>query len=86
MTKSPDTSKPRRLRLKAPETVRISDRIVALMRNEEGASAADLAAAVGWQVHSVRGFISGTLKKRVDVEVLTSKGEGATRYRVVDRA
>lgn len=62
------------------------DALIALMRSPEGASAADLAAAVGWQVHSVRGFISGNLKKRADLEVITLKGDDGTRYHVRPRA
>ena len=46
----------------------------------------ELGAAVGWQVHSVRGFIAGTLKKRSDLTVLTERKDGVTRYRVVDNA
>ena len=56
------------------------------MRAEGGATAAELGAAVGWQVHSVRGFIAGTLKKRADLEVTAIRGDGATRYRVLDAA
>ena len=59
--------------------------LIAMMRGEGGASAGELAQAVGWQVHSVRGFISGTLKKRSELEVTTGKVDGATRYQVRDR-
>lgn len=64
----------------------VSARLTELMRAEGGMSAADLAQAVGWQKHSVRGFIAGTLKKRADVEVLTVKMDGVTRYQLRDRA
>lgn len=60
--------------------------LVALMRAEGGKSAEELAQAVGWQKHSVRGFIAGTLKKRTDVEVVTTKIDGVTRYQLRDRA
>ncbi len=60
--------------------------MIAMMRAPECATAAELGAAVGWQRHSVRGFIAGTLKKRPGVEVLTQWGEAGTRYRLVDRA
>ena len=53
-----------------------------MLKVEGGASAAQLADAVGWQVHSVRGFISGTLKKRSDLEVVTVRSDGTTRYSV----
>ncbi|HEX3365790.1 DUF3489 domain-containing protein [Phenylobacterium sp.] len=70
---------------KAPRETR-SQTLVALMRVEAGATAADLGAAIGWQVHSIRGFIAGTLKKRTDITVVAERKDGATRYRVVDRA
>ncbi len=59
--------------------------LIGLMRDEGGKTADQLAAAVGWQVHSVRGFISGTLKKRADLEVVTAKRDGFTHYQVRDR-
>ncbi len=64
----------------------ISASLIELMRSEGGKSAEELAQAVGWQKHSVRGFIAGTLKKRTDVEVLAVKTDGVTHYQVRDRA
>lgn len=58
--------------------------LIALMRAEGGVTAQTLADAVGWQVHSIRGFIAGTLKKRADLKVTATRVEGATRYQVVD--
>jgi hypothetical protein len=63
-----------------------SQTMIDLLRAESGASAAELSAAVGWQVHSVRGFIAGTLKKRSDLIVTAERKDGVTRYRVADRA
>jgi len=67
----------------AAQRITRADTLIALMRAEGGATAAELGAAVGWQVHSVRGFIAGTLKKRSDLTVTAVKEDGATRYRVV---
>ena len=58
--------------------------LIGLMRTETGQTAQQLAEAVGWQVHSVRGFISGTLKKRTDLTVVTAKIDGVTRYAISD--
>ena len=44
-----------------PPRITRGDTLTALMRADGGASAAELSAAVGWQVHSLRGFIAGTL-------------------------
>ena len=63
-----------------------SQTMIDLLRSDRGASAAELGAAVGWQVHSVRGFIAGTLKKRSDLTVTTERKDGVTRYRVTERA
>ena len=62
-----------------------SQTLIDLMRPEGGATAKELGEAVGWQVHSVRGFIAGTLKKRSDLIVDAQRTDGITRYRVVDR-
>ena len=75
-TASPASAKP-------PRVTR-GDTLIGLMRADGGATAAELAAAVGWQIHSVRGFIAGSLKKRVDLRVSTSRIEGVTRYSVSD--
>jgi hypothetical protein len=58
--------------------------MIGMMRAPGGVTAKALAEATGWQVHSVRGFIAGTLKKRSDLIVTASRSDGATRYAVVD--
>jgi hypothetical protein len=70
----------------SPVTKRVtrSDTLLDLMRTEGGATAQALAEAVGWQVHSVRGFISGNMKKRTDLVVTVIKADGVTRYHVAD--
>lgn len=46
-----------------------------LLRRPEGATIGEISAATDWQAHSVRGFISGTLKKKLSLAV-TSETEG----------
>ena len=71
---------------KTKRRVTRADTLIELMRAESGATAAELGAAVGWQVHSVRGFIAGSLRKRSDLTVTAVREDGATRYRVLDAA
>jgi hypothetical protein len=57
--------------------------IVALLSRKDGATIAELSATTGWQAHSVRGFLSGSLKKRLGMEVTSEKGsDGQLRYRI----
>jgi hypothetical protein len=60
--------------------------VIILMRRDSGATIADLMTATGWQAHSVRGAISGAVKKKLGLNVASEKGEGERVYRIVDGA
>ena len=55
-----------------------------LLTAPDGATIDELQAATGWQAHSVRGFLAGTVKKKLGL-ILDSKkaADGVRRYRVV---
>ena len=57
------------------------DRIIALLRQENGASLAELCTTTGWQAHSVRGAIAGALKKKGHV-ITSEKINGVRRYHI----
>ena len=40
--------------------------LIEMLRSPKGATIAQMTAKTGWQAHSVRGAISGTLKKKLD--------------------
>ncbi|MCS5603722.1 MAG: DUF3489 domain-containing protein [Paracoccus sp.] len=50
--------------------------IIALLQRSEGASIAEIVAATGWLAHSVRGMISGALKKKLGLPITSEKMEG----------
>ncbi len=74
-----ETSKPA-----PPTAVRPSRQadVLALLRRPEGATAAQIMEATGWQGHSVRGFISGVVRKKLGLTVTTGKSEAGLVYRV----
>lgn len=49
--------------------------VLVMLRRASGASIAEIIEATGWQPHSVRGFFSGALKKRLKIDVISEKGE-----------
>ena len=56
---------------------------LSLLERSKGASIAEMQNAMGWQAHSVRGFLAGTVKKMPGVILLSEKLEsGPRRYRV----
>lgn len=58
-----------------------AEAVVALLRRKDGASLADLQKATSWQPHSVRGFLSGTVRKRMGLTLESRKSaEGERRY------
>jgi hypothetical protein len=57
--------------------------LIAMLRRPEGATIAQVIAATGWQAHTVRGAISGALKKKRRLEVTSAKNEAGERvYRI----
>jgi hypothetical protein len=59
------------------------DMLIGALRQRKGATIAELMDATGWQAHSVRGSISGALKKRMSLNVVSRAVEGRGRvYRI----
>ena len=57
--------------------------VLALLRQPTGATLNELMKATGWQAHSVRGFLSGTLGKKMGLKVDSSKRpDGERSYSV----
>jgi hypothetical protein len=56
-----------------------TDRILELLKRPGGVTAAELMKFSGWQPHSVRGFLSGTVGKKMGLTVVSAKGEDGER-------
>ena len=56
-----------------------TDRILELLKRPGGVTAKDLMKATGWQPHSVRGFLSGTIGKKMGLTVVSTRGEDGER-------
>ncbi len=60
--------------------------LIDLLKRKTGATIDDLVKATGWQPHSVRGAISGTLKKKLGLKVTSEQIKKRGRvYRIVER-
>jgi hypothetical protein len=57
------------------KTAKIPD----LLKRPGGASARELLKATGWQPHSLRGFLSGTVGKKMGLALTSTKGEDGER-------
>jgi len=63
--------------------------VIAMLQRAGGATVNEIAAATEWQAHTVRGMISGALKKKLALNIVSSKEKRGRVYRmatVVKRA
>jgi hypothetical protein len=59
-----------------------TDQVIAALRGPAGATLKQLMAITGWQPHSVRGFLSAHVSKRMGLRVKSLKRDGERVYRV----
>ena len=55
------------------------DTVLRLLRRQNGASVAELAEATAWQNHSVRGFLTATVRKKLELPLISTKEIGGER-------
>ena len=61
-----------------------TDQVLKKLRTAKGVTVAQIAETTGWQLHSVRGFLSGTVKKKLSLNLVSEVAkDGTRRYRVI---
>jgi hypothetical protein len=68
------------------ERVTKQERVLTLLSQPEGASIDEMMQATDWQQHSVRGFLAGTVKRKLGFSLTSLKPNGGVRrYRIETR-
>jgi hypothetical protein len=56
------------------------DLVIQMLRRRSGVSIEDIIAKTGWQPHSVRGFFSGLVKKKLKLPLVSDVGKDGVRH------
>src|SRR5712691_6956258 len=84
----PKAAKKAKATKKAPQAAKEADgardgskaaKILDLLKRPEGVTLKELMKATDWQAHSVRGFLSGTIGKKMGLKVASTKTEDGER-------
>ena len=85
--KSPTAAKPPARARKGATTAREGSKkaeVLDLMGRKQGVTLAEIMKETGWQAHTVRGFVSGTITKKLGLKVDSFKNaEGERAYRIL---
>jgi Protein of unknown function (DUF3489) len=59
------------------------DVVIQMLRRQSGVTIEDIIAKTGWQPHSVRGFFSSLVKKKLKLPLVSELGkDGVRRYHI----
>ncbi len=63
------------------------DLVIQMLRRQSGVTIDDIVARTGWQPHSVRGFFSGLVRKKLNLPLVSDVGkDGVRRYHIASVA
>ena len=62
-----------------------TSKVLTLLRRPKGATLHELMRVTDWQAHSVRGLLSGTLRKTMGLKVASTKGSNNERLYCLSR-
>lgn len=66
-----------------PRTDTKQAKLIAMLKAKGGATVEEIAAAFGWQSHTVRGAVYGALKKKLGLDIVSEKIQNRGRvYRI----
>ena len=76
------------VKIDQPQVERVTkqERVLTLLSQPNGASIEEMMQATDWQQHSVRGFLAGTVKRKLGFSLTSLKPNGGVRrYRIETR-
>jgi Protein of unknown function (DUF3489) len=79
------SAKTKPLKAPSPRSAKAStkhDTLLKLLRQDKGATLDALVKSSGWQKHSVRGFLAGTVRKKLKLPLVSEKIDGVRTYRI----
>jgi hypothetical protein len=59
------------------------DALLKLLRSNKGATLAQMQKVTDWQPHSIRGFLSGTVKKRLGLALTSEQDKSGQRHYLI---
>src|SRR6476660_10508091 len=57
-------------------------RVIAMLQSPQGATIAAMMKATDWQQHSVRGFLAGVVRKRLQLKLSSKRVDGNRVYQI----
>jgi hypothetical protein len=60
------------------------DRVVAMLRYPEGSTIAAISRVTNWKAHTVRGFFSSVVRRRLGLDLRSERRDGIRIYRIIE--